>query len=193
MGQIDGERPWDAQDVTPALTIPALPWSPGFEGSGARSWPWVSILISWPLGLAYCAVTAVPWWLTLGTLFYLWPLYAELRGPCDQLTVTAVGFEIRGVLRKRAFPWSAIERLQVRRYEISVGLGCYGREIWRFDGQHGRPSALEVAAVLERLRLEGRSTATPRRTTPSWGAAVLLAGTTASIAAAVVGLINDLV
>ena len=131
----------------------------------------------------------MPWWLGLGTLFFLWPLYNELQGPCGRLTVTAEGFEIRGVLRKRAFPWSAIERLRVRRYEVGVDLGRYGRETWRFDDQNGRPSALEVAAVLERLRLASPSTATRRQSTPSWGAAVLLAGAAASISTAVVGFL----
>lgn len=192
MDEIDAQRPWDAQDLTPAPEIPMLPWSPNFEGSGARSWRWVAILVSWPLAIVYLAGSAMPWWLGLGTLFFLWPLYDELRGPCGRLTVTAEGFEIRGVLRKRAFPWTAIERLRVRRYEVSVDLGRYGRETWRFDGQHGRPSALEVAAVLERLRLASRSTATRRRSTPSWGAAVLLACTAASISTAVVGLLVGL-
>ncbi|MET9318301.1 PH domain-containing protein [Kribbella sp. NPDC003505] len=147
------------------------------------------MLVSWPLAIVYVAGSAKPWWLGLSTLIFLWPLYDELRGPCARLTVTAEGFEIRGVLRKRAFPWSAIERLQVRRYEVSVDLGRHGREAWRFDGQHGRPSAQEVAALLERLRLASPRTGTGRRTTPSWGAAVLLAGTAASISTAVVGLL----
>lgn len=188
MDDIDAQRPWDAQDFTPAPELPILPWSPKFEGSGGSSWRLVSVLVSWPLGIVYLAGSTMPWWLGLGT-FFLWPLYDELRGPCCRLTVTAEGFEIRGVLRQRAFPWSAIERLRVRRYEVNVDLGRYGRETWRFDGQNGRPSAVEVAAVLERLRLASRSTATRRQSTPSWGAAVLLAGTAASISAAVVGLL----
>ena len=167
------QPPWDAQQFIPASTIPELPWSPPPERNQASTSRRIASLAIGPLTTVYAVATEQPWWMFLGTLFFVWPMYDDLRGITTRLTLTTTGFEVRGVLRKRTYTWTTIRALHLRRYEVTADLGRYGRQTWRFDGSQGRPSALEVAAALERLRHTTPTTPARRRATPTWPATLL--------------------
>lgn len=75
-------------------------------------------------------------------------------------------------------PWD-----EVRRYQLTIDLGRYGRRTVRFDGKGGRPGTGEVAGVLERVRSLSTSGLVRARLSLSWGAAVFLPAAAAVLAA----------
>jgi hypothetical protein len=57
---------------------------------------------------------------------------------------------------------------------MTIDLGRRGRHSFEYDATNARPSALDVAGVLERGRLLSTSGLTRYKVSLSWGAAVFL-------------------
>lgn len=168
-------RPWDHVQVVPVAYHPPLPWTPTTKSGEFPGHFWL-------LPLAGIALTAVDlfsadelgWtdWLSgPGLLVMLWGM---LKPACERWTIGEDGLVVTGLLLRRWYPWAAITGVSARKYEVAIELGRRPRRTARFDGTNGRPSAAEVAGVVERVRSVSTSGLERGRLSLSWGAAVFL-------------------
>ncbi|MFI5711387.1 hypothetical protein [Kribbella sp. NPDC051620] len=91
------------------------------------------------------------------------------------LTVRTDELVLRGPLLRRRYSWKAVDGVQRRgEKKVVIDLGHRGRRTFKYDGLNGRPTADQVAGVVERLRGNNTSALTSYRVSLSWGAVVFL-------------------
>ncbi|MDX6282730.1 MAG: hypothetical protein QOH03_3801 [Kribbellaceae bacterium] len=98
---------------------------------------------------------------------------------------------LRGPLLRRRYSWKAVDGVQRRGpKKVVIDLGHRGTRTFSYDGLNGRPTADQVAGVVERLRGNNTSALTSYRVSLSWGAVVFLPAVVAVAAATAWALIK---
>ena len=108
-----------------------------------------------------------------------------------RLTVRTDELVLRGPLLRRRYSWKAVDGVRRRgQKKVVIDLGHRGTRTFKFDGVNGRPTADQVAGVVERLRGYNTSALTSYRVSLSWGAVVFLPAVVAVAAAIAWALIK---
>ncbi|MEV6410698.1 hypothetical protein [Kribbella sp. NPDC051718] len=93
----------------------------------------------------------------------------------QRLTVRTDELVLCGPLLRRRYSWKAVDGVQRRgEKKVVVDLGHRGTRTFKYDGLNGRPTADQVAGVVERVRGNHTSALTSYRVSLSWGAVVFL-------------------
>jgi hypothetical protein len=91
---------------------------------------------------------------------------------------------LRGPVLRRRYSWKAVDGVQRRGpKKVVIDLGHRGTRSFKYDGVNGRPTADQVAGVVERVRCNNTSALTSYRVSLSWAAVVLLPAVVAVVAA----------
>lgn len=108
-----------------------------------------------------------------------------------RLTVRSDELVLRGPLLRRRYSWKAVDGVRRRGpKKVVIDLGHRGTRTFKYDGLNGRPTADQVAGVVERVRGNNPSALTSYRVSLSWGAVVFLPAVAAVVAVTAWALIK---
>jgi hypothetical protein len=172
--------------------VPPRPWSPQLEAQLQRAPFWLIFAFGVALSVIDLVRSDDPglrqWVSGPVGLLVLW---GALAAAADRLTVRDDELVLRGPVLRRRYSWKAVDGVQRRgRKKVVIDLGHRGSRTFKYDGLNGRPSADEVAGVVERLRCYNTSALTSYRVSLSWGAVVFLPAVVAVVAATAWALIK---
>jgi hypothetical protein len=156
--------------------MPPLPWLPRAKPAEDYLLPFTIVMtLGFVLsGLDLVNDDHIRWWDWLKAPVGLLGLWSMLGLVVSRLTVRADGIVITRRLVRREASWDLVERVEVDGQAMTIDLGRRGRHSFEYDAKNARPSALDVAGVLERGRLLSTSGLTRYKVSLSWGAAVFL-------------------
>ncbi|NEA34527.1 hypothetical protein [Streptomyces sp. SID13031] len=185
-------NPGEQDPQAPARAVPPLPWSPRLEHHLYREPFWLIFVFGVVLSLIDLTRSddlGLRQWVSGPVALLL--LWGGLSIAAGRLTVRTDGLVLRGALLRRRYSWKAVDGVQRRgEKKVVIDLGHRGTRTFKYDGVSGRPSADEVAGVVERLRGYNTSALTSYRVSLSWGAAVFLPAAAGVVAATAWALIK---
>jgi hypothetical protein len=178
--------------AVPIEAVPPLPWSPRLAYDVSREPFWVIFALLVVVRVVTLVEDDHHGWLDWVqgpvTVMLLW---YELGRAIERLTVHDDALVLRGQVLRRRYSWKAVDGVERRgQKKVTVDLGHRGKRTFKYDGENGRPSADQVAGVIERKRGYNTSALTSYRVSLSWGAAVFLPAVAAVVAATAWALIK---